>query len=653
MRNILLFFVLLSCLPLSAQRIVGGSGAAGIVILWEGKLPKGQTVSVKRREVGTAQFNFGRTLRLAQTTAEVLENVRHIPAILRDALPISDTMARLLLQKSRSAATVEELPLGIATNVQMALGIGFADTTVVPGKSYEYTLEIDGKLATENLNIRHAPDEKRITWIPQAHKSSSGPTQVKCTWSIPGGKRKDVYSFLVFRSEAFKLGYQPVACIRGFTGSGDTVLAVIRDTTLRSLGVWHYIIRTMSRFGELGPLSEYVQVSNFPPESAPFMPFFEAKGEDKAPCIQLKWRLKNPQRVKSLALYRSRHASKDFQLLGHFPPTDSTLRDFVGDVMESYFYYFEIQDIASTKPARSPMVTSLSKYRPAAMPPKNVRAENTNDDVTIRWDASGTDARGFYVWRTEGYGDKLELASGFLPKGQNQSVMSWTDTSFSLRGDREYSYAVLSESHGYLKSELSEKVQIRPKRKVFISAPTGLNLIKTGERQYRLFWKDLSESGERLTGYRVFLKKKGKYEALADTAVQLDQNWCDVPNLRHGDSLTLKSLGVFGNESGFALPVGLNDPAQLNFGPRYLKCYSEQEGIRLSWNRPSGQTLQRYRLYRSNDNGKPAMIQSLSAEVSSFTDKSAQKGETYYYFIVGEDASGNLSNGSEPAVVSR
>ncbi len=376
MRNFLFLFILLSCLPLAAQRIVGGSGAGGIVILWEGKLPKGQTVSVKRREVGTAQYNIGRTLRLAQTTAEVLENVRNIPAILRDALPINDTLAHLLLQKSMVATTVEDLPLGIATNVQMALGIGFADTSAIAGKSYEYALEVDGKLMPEKLNIRHSPDAQRIAWTPQSYKSSSGPTQVKCTWSIPADKRKDVYSFLVFRSEAFKLNYEPVACIRGFTGTGDTVLAVIRDSTLRKPGVWHYVIRTMSRFGELGPLSEYVQVANFPPETDPFIPFFEATGEETGPYINLTWRLQNPQRVKTLALYRSRHASKDFQLEGYFPPGDSTFRDRVDDVMESYFYYFEIHDIAETEPLRSPMVTSLSKYRPSAMPPKNVRAEN-------------------------------------------------------------------------------------------------------------------------------------------------------------------------------------------------------------------------------------------------------------------------------------
>ncbi len=204
--------------------------------------------------------------------------------------------------------------------------------------------------------------------------------------------------------------------------------------------------------------------------------------------------------------------------------------------------------------------------------------------------------------------------------------MSWTDTATALRGDREYTYAVMSESHGYLKSALSEKSADSTQTEgVFLSAPTGLHLVKTGERQYRLFWKDLSESAERLTGYRVFLKKKGIYEALTGTSIPLEQNWCDLANLQHGDSLTVKSLGVSGNESGYALPVGLNDPFQNNFGPHYLKCYSEKEGIRITWNRPTGQILQRYRLYRSKGNDKPTVLQVLSAEVTAFTDTSVQK----------------------------
>jgi len=656
-KNIFILSVLLtSCTVVSAQTLEAGYGHFGAMIYWQGEIPKTGEAEVRRSGGDMNEDRIWR-IRPVQTVADFQRNVEKMPVIFQGLFPFTPESAQYYLDKFNAASRTEGLPMHNAPNVLFALGLAVWDTTVVQGSTYQYQAVVNGSASgtrtTMQADLSGQPD-----WIPTFAEATNDERIIRCRWHIPSDKQSEIYSFLAYRTAPFEPDYQLIQGIEAFSVNGDTINAVFMDTSvINTPGVYQYMIRTFDRFGLLSRPSEYAEGSNFTPAAEPIITYFKAIGLKDQPAIQLNWKLLNPWRVRSLALYKSRSWSGPYELVSHFSQNDSTYLDPITDVMESYFYYFEYDDIVQEKPVKSVTVTSVSQFIWPAETPDSLDVAAEGAAIRVSWRRGSPQDRGYYVLRAEGYGEPEEIVSEFIHARDSLVGYTWLDTSSLLKPDKFYSYSVISESIGYEKSPPAESISARIDVPVYIPAPTDLKLTRENDTTFLLRWQDLSsdESNNHL-GYRVFRKDPGADDGLQLVSKELltfETNFLILNNITPQDTFYVRALNIFGNESTNSEGVSFTDAFFYKFGPEYVTGKNAEKGIQLKWNKPLRADVTQYHIYRMTDDGKKSEIAKLPVTETTYLDTKVKSGETYYYFLTAETRAGLSSQASELLYITR
>jgi hypothetical protein len=640
----------------SSQSIEVGFGHFGAMIYWQGDLPSADGTEIRRTTEGKADEEMRWAIRLARTPEEFLFNLQRKPPVFKNLFTFTDETAAIFLDRLFRASRVERIPLNQFPNVLFALGLAVWDTTVVQGETYRYQILIEGVPVDDGVFLRtEVPTD--YDWLPIFRNASDDRSYIQSRWYIPLEKRDEVITFLGYRSLPFEPDYQLIDGMRDFTIVDDTLIAVFTDTTLIKQGLYHYVIRPVNRFGELGPISEYAQGANFPEGSEPLLVYFNATGQRDRPAIHLEWRIRNSWRLRSLALYRSRQWDGQYELLRYISPQDTSYIDHVDDVMESYFYYFEMHDVVWPEPVVTIRAAALSDYPWPAEIPNSVEAIVNGPEITIRWKRSGFQDRGYFVMRTQGYGQPEDIVSEFIHVVEGEEYYEWTDTTAALLPEHTYGYSVISESIGYVHSEQSEVVHARPDIPLFVPAPRDLRISRSGDTLYLLSWSDHS-SDETLhhLGYRVYQRDETAddgYRVLTPEMLLFETNWLELFHITPQDTFVVKAYNIFGDESAYSGPIALHDPFFYRFGPEYLMGFNEEEGIRVRWNRPLRSNITGYTLYRIGEDERMVQVATPGVEETSFLDTRVNPGETYYYFITARESGGLSSMASELLNITR
>lgn len=635
-----------------SQNLEVGYGNFGTLIYWQGEIPTNSSAEIRRTGPGEA-----RTWKIhpASSLQDVLHNVENMPVIFKGLFGINRKSAAYYLDKLRSASHVNSIPFSTTPNVLFALGLAVWDTTVLSGKTYKYRIFINDRPISEGVTLETIiPDMG--DWKPQVVEATNNERGIRCKWRIPYDKKDEVYSFLAYRTAPFVPDYQLVRGNEVFSIHGDTINAVFIDTTaIDSMGVYHYVIRTVDRFGRLGNPSEYAEGSNFPPGTEPLITYFKATGLEDRPAIKLEWELKSPWRVRSLTLYKSSSWDGPYTLVAHVSQHDSTYIDPVIDVMESYFYYFEYNDIVQEEPIRSVRTTAVSEYIWPAVTPDSLIVQAEGPAIRISWKSESFQDRGFYVLRTEGYGEPKEIVSPFILAIDSINHYSWLDTTF-LKADMYYSYAVISESIGYEKSHPTEAKAARIEVPVYIPTPTDLKISRQNDTTFMLTWKDLSrDESNNLLGYRVYKKNENAqdgYKLVNEKLLLFEKNYLLLHDITPEDSFMVQAINIYGDTSAGSEWVAIDNPFFYKFGPQYLMGKKTQKGIRVKWNTPLRAGVIKYHLYRINAEGQTSEIATLDYSETTYLDKDVKQGEAYYYFITAETENGLKSKASELLYIS-
>lgn len=647
----------------SNRALTAGFGHFGAMIYWQGALPADGDLRIVRTDVARSIESRQWGLEVARSPEAFLQNTMHLtPPVFHGVFPFTEEAAHFFLGHANTAASVSEIPMHHTPNVLFALGLAVWDTTVVTGRTYRYQGFINDVAVDEGVVVETTL-QTSVEWEPKYHSATDNELTIRCRWIIPEERKDEVYTFFGYRSPTFAPEFQLIPGERRFsTDSTGQILAIFTDTaTMEKPGVYHYVIRTVDRFGHLGPLSEYAQGANFPPETDPLIVYLKGTGERERPVIHLKWRLRNPWRVRSLALYRSNNVNGPYDLIAHFSPQDSTYVDHVNEVMEPYFYYFELDDFARVEPQVSARFPGLTDYQWPAEIPKSVSVAVDGRHITVGWQRAGYQDRGFYVLRSRGFRDPdvTDVVSGFIRVVDGQDDYSWTDTSSVLSPEHHYTYAIISESIGYDKSPLSERVHARPQVPVFIAAPADLRMRHLSGREYLLSWQDQSgDESQHLFGYRVYQKdpkSQGGYRDITPGPgiLLFENNYLVLTGITPRDTFAVRAINMFENESALSAPVALHDPFFYRFGPHYLMGKNEETGIRVRWNRPDSTEITGYKLYRIDASQKMEHIATPGMEHIDYLDTTARSGETYFYFITAEARDGTQSEASEMLVITR
>ena len=294
----------------------------------------------------------------------------------------------------------------------LATGKAVLDTLVELGKSYQYQLQ-DGNEQAGSTSRRLFYPETADMPVPRLLTSDGKGPFPHLTWFALGGE--DWADFKVYRNSARNQDFElirPQQLIYRKAES-DTIYFQIRDTGLQDEGMWQYYIQAVDIYENKGTATRPVSCLWMPRYSKPAARMLKVIPQEDRRGNLLGWSLYNPERVQSIAIYKSRTAEGPFRKIATVAPSDSTYYDPVAIAMEPNFYYLEINDIGGES-SRSAIVHGIVKARTVPEQPQLVRAEAVENGIRISWIQDGPTTSGFYLYRAEGYRDSLVQISGLI-----------------------------------------------------------------------------------------------------------------------------------------------------------------------------------------------------------------------------------------------
>jgi len=283
-----------------------------------------------------------------------------------------------------------------------------------------------------------------------------------------------------------------------------------------------------------------------------------------------------------------------------------------------------------------------------------ITCDTLGKNIRISWEGNGLGDRGYYIARTEGYDEKtLRIVSPFVPTDKSKILYEYIDKDTTLRGDRYYTYGVISESHGYKQSEIIATASARPNKPLYVPAPASVHIRKDDiGLGAMLTWQHVvSEQYDRHFGYRVYSRKTGSSAAFSEMTNQmilLDTNWLSISKADPTQEYAVRAIDMYGNKSALSIGAGLKDVFENDFGPRYLRAEeinADQSEIR--WNRPSNERTASYHLYQTDGESEPVLVGKFGLDTTNHRVAKPIAPVTHYYFIVAIDKEGISSNASE------
>jgi hypothetical protein len=636
-----------------AQNLEAGRGEGGVILYYHGPLPLGGEAEIVRTDQSGQSKSF--KIYPSKNEKEVFENSRNIPAVHKFLNQLDKDGAAHVWKMLQSAKNTTDINMFRLPSVAFGCGLALRDSTAKITENYSYQLLVNEQKLGSAVKVNANEDTK--LYSPVKVGRSTKDASVRMGWIVPKESQLNLLGFVTYRSEPLAEKYSPLITLQGFQNQTDSLIATVRDTTTHLVGSWNYVIRLVDRFGAVGPPSQPIMAHNYPPESLPRVVKFKAKGQSNLPAVNLSWRVENAFRVRNLKLYRSRFADKNYELIKELAPTDTSTVDYIVDVMEAYFYFIEIGDIGGEENLRSVMTPAISQYKTEAFPVSEIEAAPKEKGILVTWRGHIPNDRGYYVLRMEGFSDSLKIISNFIPASTDTAVYSYLDKDASLRGDRNYTYGVMSESHGYLKSEVLLTASARPNIPIHVPVAQSLRLRPhDDESGYSLSWQHVSNSEyNNLFGYRVYYRKNpnSNYIEFTTHLILPDTNWIELPVFTPETEWAVKTFDVFGNESDFSNSVKVNNPFYYDFGPKYLRAEPLENVVELRWNNTSPERITGFKLYRTDGKNEPELIKGFKPDELSFNVELPDDDIVHYYQIVAFDKHNAPSTPSEWVIVSR
>lgn len=291
------------------------------------------------------------------------------------------------------------------------------------------------------------------------------------------------------------------------------------------------------------------------------------------------------------------------------------------------------------------LVSNMKPMPPAT--PGGLTATGQPSGVALDWsDVTGSSLlAGYNVYRsTSSGGTYAKLNANPVTASQ------YLDTSAASGVTYYYRVTAIDSWNG--ESGTSSTVNaVRTSDNVPPAPPTGLTGSGTASG-VSLGWAANNDAD--LAGYRVYRADVagGTYNLLnASTLVNLT-SYTDTTAAAGGTYYYVVSAVDFsGNESTQSTPVTVvagdtTAPAV----PSGVAAGSANNGVSVSWSAVADSDLSGYRVYRSaSADGSYALMTGTLVSGTTWTDTSAQVGETWFYKVAAVDASGNESAQSTPA----
>ncbi|MEE1945414.1 hypothetical protein VRU48_09865 [Pedobacter sp. KR3-3] len=573
--------------------------------------------------------------------------------ILRQGQLISDTAVKVLWRRAEGALFTDSIrPYHEMPLYASAVGVGYLDTTATPG-AYEYRIykrdADDANIDSATLAITYRPAKLPNYLIPVSYEAAD--EAVSISYQYPGTEK--LGGIKVLRSRFGYNQFEQIPVFTIFSKVNDSLTARITDQTAAYKMAYQYIAIPFDELGNEGEKSDTLYVyNNSRTHDIGFFKAVSATAVDKDKAIVLKWKLSSPGDVTAVKIYKSYSWDGEYALVGTANVKDTVWADIKVKPMVTYYYRLQAQGPYSSSVGSTRVQALMKAPRKLVFPPRNLSAESTGNTVKLTFRKVDRDARGYYVYRSEGYnGMPVQLSRLLLSK---DSLLVYQDTIKNNLRAGIYTYTVATINTSYEISPPSDRASVMLSGQIPVPAKVKAQLSK---EQALVFWNDMTKENN-ISGYIVYRSEKleneenyGEMKKMADllpeTNSYVDSTLAEGHHYAY--YIQCKGIGNDGADTGGLSQVAtVHYNAQKLMPPNNVIALAQTDGIALTWNNPLGIPLTKVKIYRGKANGELQLLKELSANEKDYVDTGIEKETTYFYTLSIIDSRGKESVQTSP-----
>jgi hypothetical protein len=471
------------------------------------------------------------------------------------------------------------------------------------------------------------------------------------SWQCP--YQGDILGFKVYRSIEFAGAYEEVPVAKSLSVDQDTMIFIMRDTTSDRPGLYQYRITLLDIAGNESPPSYSFRLPNL--QKVPYPEaYVYATGLDSIRAIRVDWRISNPERIRTVELQRRFSKEDEFTQIAILSPKDSTYLDFVPKVRDNYNYRIVLHDLILTQPIYSIPVFSVSLQEEAAF--ANIRMEqvdsNTTPTIRIAIDEEMY-LQGFYIFHGKNYEPSdMNQVSDFIPY-TGESPIIWKDTSSYGQSMGVHAYTLTLVSDGFVKTPLKDTIFITRMDKPELPEPIIFRMQLDEKQTGTIAWHLKPYEKAQVRHFNVFKVSGTKKERTLIQTVDAQLNYLKIPKADPGVFYQVQAVHWMGAEGPLSSPVQLQEISNPVRGPEALWLKIEKSNPVICWVPTTDHRIKQFEVYRMLDNQKKSeKIATLTANESTYTDKTQISRGGLSYWVVPVLMNGTKSNASEILYIS-
>jgi len=648
---------LLAVVPANAQTPEARTYPNGIYIFCGKEIPRNFYYLIEKQDASGSWVKAAE-LRAPQNAAALKANLLRLPDFFAATMPLPTDLADLLWKRLSLSSSADSLFTYTADpKIMASLGCGWFDDGIAASGNYRY-----------RLSKVYRTDAIALGEISRSFPENNYKGTLNTIRFVPEGTHVTLYyalsdtlltnSVILYRSRLQENNYKPIPARASFTMLSGKTVAVVRDESVAKGMAYSYAAVPRDVLGNMGTPSDTVQVYNLTSMTdIGIVKSFKAVADKEKKGIMLTWEMTSDLHIMGYEIFRSKEYETGYERIATLPAETSSYFDYFGiNYGEAYFYYMVVNNGFGGNVPTAPTPVALEGSKKNFLPPQDFQAELHGNVVHLTFASVDSDTWGYRIFRGEGYtGELTQIASlsvsHQLSADANRSVALFTDTLTLSHTPQTYSYAVADVNSSYNVSPLSERVTVQYSGGM-MPAPSNVEALLRNDR-ILVVWNDMAKIHPYISGYNLWRSTmSGETEAEAQLIATLtyeQNNYTDTlvtPATHYRYSV--ESIGINGESSGRSLHAGITVPRQLPLPPGQVSALVADNRILLRWDNSLDPSVQSIRVYRAAANAQATLLKELPANLNTFEDKTAKKGEQYYYYVVTVNGRGEESRADEP-----
>ena len=482
-------------------------------------------------------------------------------------------------------------------------------------------------------------------------------------WASPISGSEDALFANVYRQENLEGEFEKLEDKVMARRTEDSLLVYQWQEEVQTEHTYRYMVEPLDIVGNPGPMSDTLTVISVDFENLPLIK--NVATVDTTSGIHLSWDpVPNKSYITGVEIRRSRNSAGDYIIMDTLSVRQTEYLD--TRLVPNIPYYYEFRVVTVRDRTEQPSGVASASFRNNTLPPSppnNLRAEQEEDGIRLRWNANPEpDLFGYYVYRGTSRYDSMAVISKAI-----KDTTTFFDDSEELNGRTNYVYAVKSINVSELQSELSNQVIIRPDRVVRPPAPVGIEGYAEQNR-IRLSWQDVKERDRAVKGYHLYrgTEPPGSYdleisgsEAAAKSGFErqndalLESNYFDDLSVQSGVRYyySVSTVDQYGRESELSNTAQFTAELSALIPPSQVSVRNVNGGVELRWSQTQQSGAEQFHLYRrSRGDDSPERIATFSLDETQYLDSNAQPGNLYWYSVSVAGSSRESDRSSEQSV---